>query len=111
MAENSTLGEAEILWVQALRFCKHRRTKLSQKMVADLMARFRGCLPIGREDIWKLGEVVRDEPGSREKGSTETGGGGRSRQGKADLRGNHKMPGKTLSDWLKKPVKPVGAKT
>ena len=37
-------------------------------MVADLMARFRGCEPIRREDIWKLREEVRDALGSGEIG-------------------------------------------
>ena len=48
------------------------------------MARFRGCELIGREDIPK--KKVGNALGSGKKGSTENGGGGQSRQGKADLR-------------------------
>ena len=73
-----------------MRFSKHRRTRLSQKMAGDLMARFRGCEPIEREDIWKLGEEVGYTLGSIEKGSKETKGGGRSRKGKAYLRGTRR---------------------
>ena len=55
-----SLGGSQLLRIQALRFSKHRRTRLSQQMVSDLMARFGGNEPIGGEDIWKLREEVED---------------------------------------------------
>ena len=67
-----SLGGGQLLRIQELRFSKHKRTRLSQKMMADLVARFRGREPIGREDIWKLGEEIGDAMRIGEKGSTET---------------------------------------
>ena len=58
---------------------------MSQKMMINLVPRFRGREPIGREDIMKLKEEVRDAMRSGEKFSTEAGG-GRSSRGKADFR-------------------------
>ena len=43
-----------------MRLSKHRMTRLSQKMMMDLVARFRGHEPIGREYIRKLREEVGD---------------------------------------------------
>ena len=53
-------SKAENLLIQASRLSKHRRTRLSQQMMLDLMSRFGGCEPIRREVIWKLGEEVGD---------------------------------------------------
>ena len=52
------------------------------------MARRRGHEPKGKENILELREEVRDALRSGEKGSKETGGQGRTRRGKADLRRN-----------------------
>ena len=91
------LGRGQLLQIQASRFSKHRRTRQSQKMVvdllADLLARFIGCEPIGREDIWKLGKEVGDALGSGDKGSMVTRGRGWSRRGQADLKGTSQTCG------------------
>ena len=45
--------------------------------MADLVARQRGSEIVGRENIWELGEEVRDTLRSREKVGTAAGRGGR----------------------------------
>ena len=54
------LGRGKLIWIQTARFPKHRRTRECQQVVADLVARQRGCETIGRENIWELGEEVGD---------------------------------------------------
>ena len=66
--EFSLVG-GQLLRIQASRLGKHRRTRVSQKMMTDLVARFRGREPIRGEDIRKLGEEVGDALRSGEKGS------------------------------------------
>ena len=98
------------------------------------MARLRGHESIGRENIWELGEEVGDALRRGEKGSIETEGGGQSRRGETDLRATRRgwskhslvgyiqekmvvaekictKDGQRHLSQLKRPVKPVGAKT
>ena len=58
-------GGSQLLRIQALRLSKHRRTRLSQQMMSDLMSWFGCCEPNRREDIRKLGEEVGDALRSR----------------------------------------------
>ena len=45
-----------------------RRTRLSQEMVLDTMTRFRGCKPVGREDVRKILQEVLNRSRCGEKG-------------------------------------------
>ena len=50
MADNSALAEAIFSGSRLRGLVKTGRTRLSQKMMMELVARFRGREPIGRED-------------------------------------------------------------
>ena len=129
-----SLGGSQLLRIQGLRLSEHRRTRQSQKMMTDLLARIRGREPIRREEIRKLEEEVGDALRSGENGSTETRGQGQSRRGEADRRGTRRgrakhalvgyiqekmvmaekicsKDGKRHRSQLKRPVKPMGTKT
>ena len=52
------MGSGLLLRVKFLRFSKHRRTKVSQRMMSDTVMRFRDLKPIRGEDVWELGEKL-----------------------------------------------------
>ena len=48
------IDHSQLIRVKARGFGKNWRARVSEKMVADRMARWRGSETIGRENVWKF---------------------------------------------------------
>ena len=66
-----SIGSGKLFWIQAVSFGKNWRSRLGEKMVADRMARRRGCETIKGQKIWELKEQIGDALGSGEESCTE----------------------------------------
>ena len=54
-------GNSEFIEIQVAGFDKNRGSEVCEKMVADLVARWKSCKTIGGEDVGKFGEKVGDK--------------------------------------------------
>ena len=65
------LGKGEFIRVKATGLGKHRRSGVCEKMVADLVSRWRCSKTIRGKDIWKIGKKIGDTLWGGEKGGPE----------------------------------------
>ena len=65
------LGNGEFIRVEATGLGKHRRSGVCEKMVADLVSRWRCSKTIGGKDVWKIGKKIGDTLWGGEKSGPE----------------------------------------
>ena len=65
------LGDEELIRVKAMGLDEHRRSGVCEKMVGDLVSRWRCCKTIGRKDVMKIGKKIGDTLWGGEKSGPE----------------------------------------
>ena len=60
MAENSALATEKFIRVETTGLGEHNRSGVCEKMVADLVSRWRCSKTIRGKDVWKIGKKIGD---------------------------------------------------